>query len=87
MSSGTKSQDLFYPGVLLINNYISVNDSTMIYWDNFNDTIFHVTPSCERVAYFFDKGDFRLQETDDLSSLPEKRIRCSQIIDTQKICC
>ena len=81
---GQKARTFFYPGVLLINNYISVNDSTMIYWDNFNDTIFHVTPSCERVAYFFGKGDFRLQETDDLSSLPEKRIRCSQIIDTKK---
>ena len=55
---GQKDRTFFYPGVLLINNYISVNDSTMIYWDNFNDTIFHVTPSCERVAFFLIKGTF-----------------------------
>ncbi|WP_291530346.1 6-bladed beta-propeller [Bacteroides sp. UBA939] len=81
---GPESRTSFYEGVLLVNNYTSVDDSTMIYWDNFNDTIFHVTPSSERAAYLFDKGDFRLQETDNLSSIPEERIRCSRIIDTKK---
>lgn len=80
---GYKARTSFYPGVVLINNYASVNDSTMIYWDNFNDTIFYVTPSFEKAAYLFDKGNFRLQERDDLSSLPQERIRCSRIIDTK----
>lgn len=80
---GQEDRTSFYEGVVLINNYTSVNDSTMIYWDNFNDTIFYVTPPCERIAYLFDKGNFRLQEMDDLSSLPEERIRCSRIIDTE----
>ena len=80
---GQESRTSFYPGVVLINNYTSVDDSTMIYWDNFNDTIFYVSPSCGRAAYLFDKGNFRLQETDDLSLLPEERIRCLRIIDTK----
>ncbi|WP_370795844.1 6-bladed beta-propeller [Bacteroides stercorirosoris] len=80
---GQEARTSFYPGVVLINNYTSVDDSTMIYWDNFNDTIFYVSPSCERAAYLFDKGNFRLQETDDLSLLPEERIRCLRIIDTK----
>lgn len=81
---GAEKRKSFYEGVLLVNDYVSVNDSTMIYWDNFNDTVFHVNPSKETAAYLFDKGDFRIQETDVLSRLPIQRIRCSRIIDTEK---
>lgn len=80
---GHENMTSFCEGILLVNYYAAVNDNTMIYWDYFNDTIFHVSPLQEKAAYLFDKGDFRLQETDNLSSPPDGRIRCSRIIDTE----
>lgn len=80
---GQKSRKDSNEGVLLINDYVNVDDSTMIYWDNYNDTIFHVTPSSERAVYLFERGKYRLQDTDELPLPSAARVRCSRIIDTK----
>ncbi len=50
---GQENRISFCEGVVLINNYTSVNDSTMIYWDNFNDTIFLCNPLFLKEAFIY----------------------------------
>lgn len=71
-------------GVIYVNYCTSVNDTTMLYWNYYNDTIFHVGPSQEKPAYLWEKGSFRLLETDKLRNITEDRIRCSQMIETKR---
>ncbi|WP_291530343.1 6-bladed beta-propeller [Bacteroides sp. UBA939] len=70
-------------GVLYVTYYTHSDDSTMLYWNLYNDTIFHVRPSQEEAAYLWKKGKFRLLETDSFNDLPDDRMRCSTIIETK----
>lgn len=70
-------------GVIYFTYCTNLDDSTMIYWNLYNDTIFHVGPSQEEAAYLWGKGKFRLLETDSLGNLSADRILCSSIIETK----
>ncbi len=70
-------------GVLYVTYYTHSDDSTMLYWNLYNDTVFHVRPSREEAAYLWKKGKYRFLETDSFNDLPDDRMRCSRIIETK----
>lgn len=70
-------------GVIYFTYCTNSDDSTMIYWNLYNDTIFHVGPSKEEAVYLWGKGEFRLLETDSLGNLSADRMLCSRIIETK----
>ncbi|WP_291530347.1 6-bladed beta-propeller [Bacteroides sp. UBA939] len=70
-------------GVLYPIYCTNLDDSTMFYWNLYNDTVFHVRPFHEEATYLWKKGKFRLLETDSLRDPPEGRIRCLRIIETK----
>lgn len=81
---GYKDKIVDEKGMFYFDYFTNVDDSTEIYWDYYNDTIFHVQPTQAKAAYLLGQGDFRLRETDDLSDPPQERMKCNGIIDTDK---
>lgn len=63
--------------------YSAINDSTVAYYDLFEDTIYHVTPHRSYAAYLWGQGDFRLLENDRFSTPPAERRVCTHFFDTK----
>ncbi|WP_294611052.1 6-bladed beta-propeller [uncultured Bacteroides sp.] len=62
---------------------VSVKDeNSFIYWDLFNDTIFHVKGMEHETAYLWAEGEFRLLDTDNFNIPNENRRICTAFIDT-----
>lgn len=80
---GNKNKITDNKGWAFFDYFTSVDDSTMLYWDYYNDTVFHVAPSRAKAAFLWGQGDFRLQDTDDFTNIPQERMRCSNILDTK----
>lgn len=63
--------------------YAAMNDSTVVYYDLFEDTIYHVTPHRSYAAYLWGQGDFRLSEKDSFPAPSMKRRVCTHFFDTR----
>ena len=84
----TKQSDKKKNGVVSSTRYGGIFSSScynheFISWDLLNDTVFHVGPFYEKAAFLWGKGDFRIVDTDDYSTVEDKRILCSYFIDAK----
>lgn len=64
--------------------HAAMNDSTVVCYDLFEDSIYHVTPHRSYAAYLWGQGDFRLSEKDSFPVPPMKRRVCTHFFDTRK---
>lgn len=64
-------------------SYSAMNDSTVTFFDLFEDTIYHVSPLQTHPAYLWGKGNFRLTEEDPFYAPPRERRICSHFFDTR----
>lgn len=84
----TKRSDTKKKGVVSSTRYGGIFSSScynhgFISWDLLNDTVFHVDAFHEEAAFLWGKGDFRIVDTDDFSTIKVKRLLCSNFIDTK----
>ena len=63
--------------------YAAMNDSTVVYYDLFEDSIYHVTPHRSYAAYLWGQGNFRLLENDPFPTPPVERRICTHFFDTK----
>lgn len=63
--------------------YAAMDDSTVVYYDLFEDTIYHVAPRHSSAAYLWGHGNFRLSEQDPFPIAPIERRICTHFFDTE----
>ena len=67
-------------------NNLSANHTysgSFIFWDLFNDTIFHVNEKEINAAYLWKKDNFRIRES-DYEYLSDERLLCLNLFDTKR---
>lgn len=59
------------------------NNDCFVFWDLFNDTIFHVNANKVNAGYLWKKDDFRVRES-DYEALDSRRRICLNMFDTKR---
>lgn len=57
-------------------------DGTLLYWNHFNDTIFHLNDSQESMAYLWSQGSFRLTPAKMTDKTDNSCLKARTILDT-----